>query len=117
MKPVVTAFFDENTNTVTYVVKDSYSDVCVIIDPVLDFDPASGRTSTGSADQVLDFVRQANHILGVIDFGDEEGNAQVERLVDERNQARQAGDFGRADAIRDELRGLGVHLSDAHSGT
>jgi glyoxylase-like metal-dependent hydrolase (beta-lactamase superfamily II) len=57
MKPVVTAFFDENTNTVTYVVKDSYSDVCVIIDPVLDFDPASGRTSTGSADQVLDFVR------------------------------------------------------------
>ena len=56
MKPAVTAFFDENTNTVTYLVKDSSSNTCAIIDPVLDFDPASGRTSTGSADQVLDFI-------------------------------------------------------------
>jgi len=56
MKPAVTAFFDENTNTVTYLVKDSSSNICAIIDPVLDFNQASGRTSTGSADQVIDFI-------------------------------------------------------------
>ena len=57
MKPGVKAFFDEDTNTVSYVVTDQSSKTCAIIDPVLDFDQASGRTSTGSADQLLDFVR------------------------------------------------------------
>ena len=57
MKPGVKAFFDEETNTVSYVVSDQSSKTCAIIDPVLDFDQASGRTSTGSADQLLDFVR------------------------------------------------------------
>jgi len=52
----VKAFFDKETNTVSYVVTDQSSKTCAIIDPVLDFDQASGRTSTGSADQLLDFV-------------------------------------------------------------
>ena len=56
MKPGVKAFFDQETNTVTYVVMDPSSHICAIIDPVLDFDPASGRTSTGSADLLLNFV-------------------------------------------------------------
>jgi glyoxylase-like metal-dependent hydrolase (beta-lactamase superfamily II) len=56
MKPEVTAFFDENTFTVTYVVRDPASHVCAIIDPVLDYDAAAGRSSTDSADEVLAFV-------------------------------------------------------------
>ena len=56
MKPDVRAFFDEDTNTVTYVATDPASKVCAIIDPVLDFDQASGRTSTNSADAVMAFV-------------------------------------------------------------
>lgn len=56
MKPDVKAFFDEDTFTVTYVVTDPSSKSCAIIDPVLDFDQASGRTSTGSADQVMTFI-------------------------------------------------------------
>jgi len=56
MKPGVSAFFDEQTNTVTYVLKDPSGNTCAIIDPVLDFDQASGRTSTASADRVLDFI-------------------------------------------------------------
>ena len=56
MKPGVKAFFDEETNTVTYVVADPSGNVCAVIDPVLDFDQASGRTSTDSADQVLNFI-------------------------------------------------------------
>jgi len=57
MKPDVTAFFDEATNTVSYVVKDPYSAACAIVDSVLDFDSAAGRTSTESADAIVEFVR------------------------------------------------------------
>jgi glyoxylase-like metal-dependent hydrolase (beta-lactamase superfamily II) len=60
MKPAVKAFFDEETYTVTYVVMDPSSHHCAIIDPVLDFDQPSCRTSTGSADQVLDFIQDNN---------------------------------------------------------
>jgi len=56
MSPEIKAFFDESTNTVTYVVSDPVEKVCVIIDPVLDFEQASGRTSTGSADEAIGFT-------------------------------------------------------------
>jgi len=56
MKPGVNAFFDNDTNTVTYVLKDPKGDDCAIIDPVLDYDAAAGRTSTVSADRVLQYV-------------------------------------------------------------
>jgi glyoxylase-like metal-dependent hydrolase (beta-lactamase superfamily II) len=56
MKPDVQAFFDEQTFTVTYVLMDPSSRACAIIDPVLDFDPAASRTSTGSIEEVLQFV-------------------------------------------------------------
>lgn len=57
MKPDVTAFFDEATNTVSYVVKDPAGAACAIIDSVLDFDYASGRTDTKSADEIIAFIR------------------------------------------------------------
>lgn len=53
MEPVITAFFDTATYTVTYIVADPSTHHAVIIDPVLDFDPKSGRTSTKSAEKVL----------------------------------------------------------------
>ncbi len=52
----VAAFFDEATNTVSYVVKDPASEACGIIDSVLDFDYASGRTDTRSADAIIAHV-------------------------------------------------------------
>ena len=58
VKPDVTAFFDEATNTVTFVVKDPGSTACAIVDSVLDFDYASGRTDTASADKVIAHVRK-----------------------------------------------------------
>ena len=57
-KPEVKAFFDEATFTVTYVVSDPATSRAAIIDPVLDFDSASGRTSTASADQVAAYVKK-----------------------------------------------------------
>jgi glyoxylase-like metal-dependent hydrolase (beta-lactamase superfamily II) len=58
MKPEIEAFFDPATFTWTYVVMDPESNQAAIIDPVLDYDPASSRTSTQSADAVIDFVRR-----------------------------------------------------------
>ncbi len=57
MNPDVKAFFDSETNTVSYVVRDPASTACAIIDSVLDYDPDAGRTSTASADVVIDHVR------------------------------------------------------------
>lgn len=57
MKPEVEAFFDEATYTFSYVVADPQSNSVAIIDSVLDYDPASGRTGTSSADRIVEFVR------------------------------------------------------------
>ncbi|SEL06700.1 MBL fold metallo-hydrolase [Halomonas daqiaonensis] len=56
-QPVVTHFFDEPTNTFSYVVQDPSSRACAILDSVLDFDYAAGRTDVRSADTIIDFVR------------------------------------------------------------
>ncbi|TDV14391.1 MBL fold metallo-hydrolase [Paraburkholderia caballeronis] len=55
---LVEPFFDPVTATVTYVVHSGPGSVCAIVDPVLDYDPKSGRTSTASADRVVAFVRE-----------------------------------------------------------
>jgi glyoxylase-like metal-dependent hydrolase (beta-lactamase superfamily II) len=57
MTPIVTAFFDATTNTVSYVVREPHGRACAIIDSVLDYDQASGRTNTTSADEIAAFVR------------------------------------------------------------
>ncbi|MEQ1497455.1 MAG: MBL fold metallo-hydrolase [Novosphingobium sp.] len=55
--PVVRTFFDTATFTATHVVHDPQTRHAAIIDPVLDFDQASGRTSTKSAQAIADYVR------------------------------------------------------------
>jgi len=54
--PVVTAFFDEATNTISYVVSDPSTNACAVVDPVLGYDPASGRTSSAPADDLINFI-------------------------------------------------------------
>ena len=56
LRPSIAGFFDEATNTVSYVVHDPASREAAIIDSVLDFEAASGRTSNGSADRIVDYV-------------------------------------------------------------
>jgi len=58
MQPQVEAFFHEPTNTASYVVRDPQSSACAIVDSVLDFDAASGRTSTSSAEAIARFVEE-----------------------------------------------------------
>lgn len=54
----VRSFFDEATFTVTHVLSDPATGKAAVIDSVLDFDPASGRTSTTSADAVIAYIRE-----------------------------------------------------------
>ena len=54
--PHVKAFFDERTFTASYVVHDPATRIAAIIDSVLDFDPAAGRTSFESADAMIAYV-------------------------------------------------------------
>lgn len=58
MRAQIRAFFDPATWTMSYVVYDEQGGFCAIIDPVLDYDPKSGRTKTVSADKLIDFVRE-----------------------------------------------------------
>ena len=51
-------FFDENTNTFSYVVSDPVTRQCAIIDSVLDYDPASATTSTIHADEIIAYINK-----------------------------------------------------------
>lgn len=59
-KPVdIQAFFDEPTNTVSYLVADPQTKKAAVIDPVLDYDQRSGKASTASAEKILQAAQQA----------------------------------------------------------
>ena len=58
MKPEVTSFFHEDSNTICHVVREPAGEHCAIIDAVLDFDEAAGRTQTKFADRVAGFIRE-----------------------------------------------------------
>lgn len=60
LRPEIKGFFDEATFTVTYVVSDPVTKEAAIIDSVLDYDPASGRTGYISANRVIDYVASQN---------------------------------------------------------
>ena len=57
-RPTVKAFFDNDTNTVSYVVTDPQTRRCAIVDSVLDYDPKAGRTRHDSASQIVAYVKQ-----------------------------------------------------------
>lgn len=63
MKPDVKAFFHDQSYTVSYVVTEPDGNHCAIIDPVLDFDPRSGRTATTAADEIVSYLTQRSLIV------------------------------------------------------
>ena len=58
VKPEVEAFFDQATNTISYVVKDPSSNACAVIDTVMDIDYAAGRITHDHADAIIDYIRR-----------------------------------------------------------
>jgi glyoxylase-like metal-dependent hydrolase (beta-lactamase superfamily II) len=63
MEPIVHAVFEPHTSTWQYVVADPSTNVAVIIDPVLDFDPARNAISTTSADALLALVKEKEYTV------------------------------------------------------
>lgn len=57
VNPVVKTFFDQASNTFSYIVQDPNSNACAIIDSVLDFDYASGHTNFKSADEITSYIQ------------------------------------------------------------
>ena len=57
MQPTIESFFDKATHTVTYLVSDPATRAAAIIDPVLDYDPATGETATVSADALVELAQ------------------------------------------------------------
>lgn len=57
-RPVIEAFFDEPTNTISYLVGDPATLAAAVIDPVLDFDMASGKADTRSVERILGFATE-----------------------------------------------------------
>ncbi len=57
LKPEVKAFFEEDSNTISYVVKDPASKSCAVIDSVMDIDYAAGRITHDHADEIIDYIK------------------------------------------------------------
>jgi glyoxylase-like metal-dependent hydrolase (beta-lactamase superfamily II) len=63
-RPVIHAFFDEPTNTVSYLVADPETGAAAVIDPVLDYDPAAGAVDTRSVDALLALAQENGYAIG-----------------------------------------------------
>ncbi len=62
-KPIIQAFFDEPTNTVSYLVADPATKKAAIIDPVFDYDHASGTVDTRSVEAILAAAGEAGYVI------------------------------------------------------
>jgi len=101
MTPQIQAFFDEATFTVTYLVSDPATRLAVVIDPVLDFDPKAGRTSTASADKVLATAQENNlSIVWVLETHAHADHLSAAAYLKEKTSARVA---------------IGEHIRDVQS--
>lgn len=99
--PIVQHFFDEPTNTFSYVVRDPDSQACAILDSVLDFDYASGRTDVRSANRIIEYVQ--------------EHNLDVEWILETHVHADH---LSAAPYLREELggkTGIGQHICDVQA--
>ncbi len=66
MSLTIQHFLEKDSNTFSYLVTDTRTNSCVVIDPVLNFDMASGTTSTTNADAIIDLIRQSGAQLSYI---------------------------------------------------
>jgi cysteinyl-tRNA synthetase len=68
-------------------------------------------------EEASNFLRDVDRIMGVIGIDEDQLDRDVEALIEERNAARKARDFAKADAIRDRLSSMGIVLEDTPQGT
>ena len=80
-KPEVTAFFDEPTNTASYVVVDPATQRCALVDSVLDYDQASGHMDHRSADLFGDGETDAHCRVRILAVADQQNEAWSGRAL------------------------------------
>src|SRR3546814_14544742 len=64
--PIIESFFDESTNTISYLVIDPATRLAAVIDPVLDFDLPSGEVDTGSAVRILAMAQDKGRRIAMV---------------------------------------------------
>ncbi|GGO99192.1 MBL fold metallo-hydrolase [Stakelama pacifica] len=94
----IKAFFDEPTNTVSYLVGDPVTHIAAVIDPVLDFDMPGGVADTRSAEAILVFAR--------------EGGWRIEMVLETHAHADHLSAAPFFNAQTGAWVGIGVHISD-----
>ncbi len=77
----------------------------------------AGEMDQEQIERAKAFLRSVDKVLAVMDLAPEEPDPEVERLVEDRRKAREAGDFAQADAIREKLGAMGVEVIDTPTGT
>ena len=121
-RPIIRAFFDEPTNTVSYLVTDPATNKAAVIDPVLDYDHNAGEVDTRSAEAVLAAAAQAHNAANrtaerieiderlswflVLSHRIDEGSAHADRTRDEAEAAGLSNLVIRIDAVRSLVRAL-----------
>jgi glyoxylase-like metal-dependent hydrolase (beta-lactamase superfamily II) len=97
-RPEIQGFFDEATNTVSYLVVDPESRAAAFIDPVLDYDPKSGKVSTASADRLLNAAEKAK--------------ARIEWILETHAHADHLSAAQYLKAKTGAKIGIGAHIND-----
>ena len=97
-KPEIQGFFDEATNTVSYLVVDPASGAAAFVDPVLDFDPKSGKVSTASAGRLLAAAEKAK--------------ARIEWILETHAHADHLSAAQYLKARTGAKIGIGAHIND-----
>ena len=60
---------------------------------------------------------EVNKVIGVLEFEQPQADAEIEMLIQQRQDARKNKDFAQADAIRDQLLAMGIQIEDTAGGT
>src|SRR5204863_10048314 len=93
--PDITAFFDEPTNSVSYLVADPTTGAAAVIDPVLDFDAASGKVETHSVDTILRAANDRNAtIMWVLETHAHADHLSAASVIRERTGAKLGAGVG-----------------------
>ena len=87
-------------------------DMAKIINPLID----SGELAKNNAGNIIELLNNINQILGIIPEKLQEVPPEVQKLVSERETARQVKDFARADQLRGQIKNLGYEVEDTNYG-